>query len=155
LPLLTDGDQSVFNLTKLDQHSTKNHHHQVICCQSIHYCKEISMPSSTLKIHDLLEISLHGAPVRRYSSQEPQRSVTPTQESRTSMEPNPERPYQPRGPYQSRRPRRENASVLEAYAVNSNTIGTEPAKKRHCVSMACMPCRTRRTKVSVILQSSE
>jgi hypothetical protein len=113
------------------------------------------MPSSTLKIHDLLEISLHGAPVRRYSSQEPQRSVTPTQESRTSMEPNPERPYQPRGPYQSRRPRRENASVLEAYAVNSNTIGTEPAKKRHCVSMACMPCRTRRTKVSVILQSSE
>lgn len=146
------------NLTKVDQHSTKNHHHQVLCCTSIVFCKEISLPSSTLKIHDFLEVPLHGASVRQYSSQEPQRSVTPliwTQESRTSMEQNPEKPYQPRGPYQSRRPKRENASFLEPYAVNSNTIGTEPAKKRHCVSMACMPCRTRRTKVSVILHPSE
>jgi hypothetical protein len=150
-----DGDQSVFKSNRTRSTLNQKSPSPGYLLYKYTFCKEISMPSSTLKTHDLLEVTLHGAPVRQYSSQEPQRSVTPTQEPRTSMEPNPERTYKPRGPYQSRRPRRENASVVEPYAVNSNSIGTEPAKKRHCVSMACMPCRTRRTKVSVILHQSE
>lgn len=95
--------------------------------------------------------TLHGAPARQYSFSNPHQCITPlslTQGSRTIMDLCPEKPYQPRGPYQSRRSKREYASLPEVFAMNSNTLGTEPAKKRHCVSMACMPCRTRRTKVS-------
>lgn len=151
LPLLIDGDQSVFNLTKLEQHSTINYHHQFICCISTALRKEILKSSSILKIHDLFEVTLHGAPVRQYSFSDPHRCITPlslTQGSRTIMDLSPEKPYQPRGAYQSRRSKRGYASSPEVFAMNSNTLGTEPAKKRHCVSMACMPCRTRRTKVS-------
>jgi hypothetical protein len=132
-PLLISGDHSVFDLTKLEQHSTINYHHQVICCISTALRKEILISSSILKIHDLLEVTLHGASVRQYFFSDTYRCITPlslTQGSRTIMELSPEKPYQPRGPYQSRRSKREFASLPEVFAMNSNTLGTEPAKKK-------------------------
>jgi hypothetical protein len=66
------------------------------------------------------------------------------------------KPYQPRPrnsgtgmnlkSYQPR-PKRDSTSFSDLPA-GSATTGDDLPKKRHCVSLACMPCRNRRSKVS-------
>jgi hypothetical protein len=110
--------------------------------------KEILASPRTLEIHNLLEETLLGeqlftdphifaVPSARTAIKLSQSRQPRTRDLATGMD---SKPYQPR-------PKRNSTSLSDP-AAGSTTTGDGSPRKRHCVSMACVPCRNRRSKVS-------